>query len=574
MMKNADIEEKLVSKFFLEEGYAKRKRPPQHWQTVPVPSSIKPSSILDHLRVVKPCVFEDEEDLKKSLDSFKLDRLESENIETVRKESVFSSEVTENEKDIIAKRVALQQRQFAEYERRERARKSQKILAMFDYVGDEEIDEMLEDCGNDEDEVIVRLTQTGYLIGIRKQIATKHIPEVERAAPSMTDEQKAAYEQLLKKRSVTLKKTTNDQAKKQYRMGGRLGLDEALKQFQEHQIDPEKAFEGWSQARIRAYQMIEQNPNSYYYRFNAPGEVQRKGQWTEEEKKLFYARLAEAGANGQWGIFSMKIPGRVGYQCSNFYRLLVETKQINDPNYVLDERGKAHYLFDKKNSNGEVEKTFRTHSKHHGNGNGSSSDTPPRPKPVRARVTAPSTSASASPTPQTSKSSKKRKRRGGRNRWGGMSDYEEDSDDLIGYDDDNSGSYSTKLWTTRRTRTRAAALVAEYGMSGNASEEGGSSNFEDTIEDDDDVAGWGIEKKQPDNPLPGFIDPITLDEVVKPAISKYGHVMGYTSWVRCLTSWEGKRNICPLTKKPLTKRDVVILDFDNIEEYRHKIVNM
>lgn len=276
---------------------------------------------------------------------------------------------------------------------------------------------------------------------------------------------------------------------------------------------------------------------------------------SQEEKKLFYARLAEAGANGQWGIFSMKIPGRVGYQvsilslhlssfpnafsmivlieqtpkCSNFYRLLVETKQINDPNYVLDERGKAHYLFDKKNSNGEVEKTFRTHSKHNGNGNGSSSDTPPRPKPVRTRATAPSTSASASPTPQASKSSKKRKRRGGRNRWGGMSDYEEDSDDLIGYDDDNSGSYSTKLWTTRRTRTRAAALVAEYGMSGNASEEGGSSNFEDTIEDDDDVAGWGIEKKQPDNPLPGFIDPITLDEVVKPAISKYGHVMGYVS---------------------------------------------
>jgi hypothetical protein len=64
-------------------------------------------------------------------------------------------------------------------------------------------------------------------------------------------------------------------------MGGRLGLDDALKQFQEHQIDPEKAFEGWSQARIRAYQMIEQNPNSYYYRFNDPGEVQRKGQWTD-----------------------------------------------------------------------------------------------------------------------------------------------------------------------------------------------------------------------------------------------------------------------------------------------------
>jgi hypothetical protein len=97
-------------------------------------------------------------------------------------------------------------------------------------------------------------------------------------------------------------------------MGGRLALDDALKQVRENNLDLEKAFEGWSQARIRAYQMIDQNPNSYYYRFNAPNEEQKKGQWTEEEKKLFYKRLEEVGANGQWGIFSMSIPGRVGYQ--------------------------------------------------------------------------------------------------------------------------------------------------------------------------------------------------------------------------------------------------------------------
>ena len=45
--------------------------------------------------------------------------------------------------------------------------------------------------------------------------------------------------------------------------------------------DPEKIFEGWSDARIRAYQQIETKPNSYYYRFNAPGEKQRNGPWTE-----------------------------------------------------------------------------------------------------------------------------------------------------------------------------------------------------------------------------------------------------------------------------------------------------
>ena len=32
------------------------------------------------------------------------------------------------------------------------------------------------------------------------------------------------------------------------------------------------------------------------------------------EKKIFFKRLKEIGANGQWGIFSMEIPGRVGYQ--------------------------------------------------------------------------------------------------------------------------------------------------------------------------------------------------------------------------------------------------------------------
>jgi hypothetical protein len=34
----------------------------------------------------------------------------------------------------------------------------------------------------------------------------------------------------------------------------------------------------------------------------------------KHEEKLFFTRLKELGANGQWGIFSMAIPGRVGYQ--------------------------------------------------------------------------------------------------------------------------------------------------------------------------------------------------------------------------------------------------------------------
>ncbi|KAI7896203.1 uncharacterized protein EV154DRAFT_411833, partial [Mucor mucedo] len=462
----------------------------------------------------------------------------SKKIDIVKKDNFFNEEVTVEEREIIAQRVALQQRQFAAYERRENIRKSAKIRKMFDYVCDEEILECLKDCNGDEDEVIYRLTKPAYLCDIRKAISLKYAKEEESYAPLMTSEQRTAYEQLLKKRSVTLKKTTNDQAKKQYRMCGRLGLDEALEQFQNNQIDPEKAFEGWSQARIKAYQMIDQNPNSYYYRFNAPGEVQRKGQWDEPEKKMFFDRLADVGANGQWGLFSMTIPGRVGYQCSNFYRLLVETQTINDPNYVLDERGKAHYLFDKKSADGQIKKTFRTHSKHASNSDPADESGPSTASPRKGRR-------------QPAKA-------GTRKRRSRFADSDSDEDSNL-FDDDFSGNYSTRAArdeedengqrkSKRARRPTAAAIESGLATSGSWHNE--------------------TEETDPMCPLPGFVDPITLEQVIKPAISKYGHVMGYDSWTRCLTNWEGKRNICPLTKKALTKRDLVILTFDNLDEYK------
>lgn len=531
--------EKLDS-VFLKEDDQKKSMTRCNWRKVAIPDSIKVNPIFEKLRQVKQVI---DDCMEEEYDSFKLDLAENKKIETVRKDNVFGEEVTESERDIIQQRVALQQRQFQEYERREQARKSKKIKTVYDYLSEEEITVMLADCGHNEEEVIGRLSEGGYLQGIRKEIALKHTPEQDNSSSSMTEEQQLAYKQLLKKRSETLKKTTNDSAKKQYRMGGRLGLDEAIKQIQENNIDPTKAFEGWSQARIRAYQMIDQNPNSYYYRFNAPGEVQRKGQWAADERKVFFDRLKEVGANGQWGIFAMKVPGRVGYQCSNFYRLLVETNEIQDPNYVLDEKGKAHYLFDKKTADGNTEKTFRTHSKH-GTGRGSgipsssSSSTPRKPKAVAAPV---------------DKKSKKKKRRRGWN-----SDSEED-DDFEDYND-TSGTYTVSSRASRSTRrTRARMDIDEGNDEVNTVDE---EAVEEKSEDDVDL----------ENPLPGFLDPITLDEVVKPAISTYGHVMGYDSWVRCLTNWEGKKNICPLTKKPLTKRDLVILTHDNIEEYRDKII--
>lgn len=41
----------------------------------------------------------------------------------------------------------------------------------------------------------------------------------------------------------------------------------------------------------------------------------------------------------------MQIPGRVGYQCSNFYRQLIKEGEIVDENYTLTPDGKLIFRF-------------------------------------------------------------------------------------------------------------------------------------------------------------------------------------------------------------------------------------
>ncbi|CAJ0751894.1 11142_t:CDS:2, partial [Entrophospora sp. SA101] len=75
------------------------------------------------------------------------------------------------------------------------------------------------------------------------------------------------------------------------------------------------------------------------------------------------------------------------------------------------------------------------------------------------------------------------------------SDEEEEED----YDNDDSGSYVLKSWNSKkRARSYQESVRIDF----------------EVVEQDDE------------NPLPGFIDPITLEEVNRPAISPYGHVMG------------------------------------------------
>jgi len=77
---------------------------------------------------------------------------EGQSIATVRKENLFSSEVTAEEQGIIQQRVALQQKQFREFEKREniKKKKPRKIRSVHEYINEQEALYALKECKNDE----------------------------------------------------------------------------------------------------------------------------------------------------------------------------------------------------------------------------------------------------------------------------------------------------------------------------------------------------------------------------------------------------------------------------------------
>jgi hypothetical protein len=251
----------------------------------------------------------------------------------------------------------------------------------------------------------------------------------------------------------------------------------------------------WSDARIKAFLTRKQNPNAYYYRFNAPGEEQRTGGWTKEEHERFM-ELIKDGVDYHWGMLSIKMPGRVGYQCSNYYRKLVAEAKIVDPNYVVDEKGKLTFV-----RNGQT-KRYRPSS-----GSGGEEGVGGSGTSIHIADAEPSTRVAK----RASSGSKKKKR----------SSRKRNSDD-----------------ETIRS----------------SSEE----------EESDDG--------QPREYLLGTMqDAMTMKPMKTPAISPFGHVLDYSTWLRLLKAVP--QNTCPFTKQRVTRRDLVKLTKGNIEEYRSSMVD-
>jgi len=406
-------------------------------------------------------------------------------------------------------------------------RRLDNLRDLYPYLTLDEVKCALQLSNDDDDECARRLLSPNFVSKLRELLTTKVAPApVQQTKYTVNARAALASANARANRTRNLANRRADSALVKSRIG-RLALDKALDNAKEGN------FEGWSEARIKAYKTIDTNPNAYYYRFNKPGEVQRDGKWSLEEQKLFFEVMKTHPPNHKWGIFSMHIPGRVGYQCSNFYRSQIKQGKIKDDNYILDEKGRPRYLF--KNKSGRAE--IRVHSKKHDGSDQPSQPTnnaaqmiqpgvtvmpvaaaPPKPKrapkPKKAKV-------AKAPKVKKPKAKPKKKKKRGR----GMGDVIRACDVDSEEDDDPIPRNTAK-------RMRSALGVG--------------------------------------NPLPDYLDPITKAPVVAPMMSPYGHVMGKETWMLCLE--REPKNRCPLTKQPVSKRELVQLTEQNIEMYRDRLI--
>ena len=280
-------------------------------------------------------------------------------------------------------------------------------------------------------------------------------------------------------------------------------------------VNPE-TWLSWSNARRTSYLRADTFPNAYYYRHLPPGEKQVNGAWTAHEKELFLKRVAEFRGdsdtmNGDWGLFSLSIPGRVGYQCSNFYRKLVEAGEIHDSRYIKGADGSIHHL--SRMHDGKIASKAKKQTKF--------KQTKKYTKTVTTRIVDPS-------------------------RIHSLRFVLSDSDD-----------------ETEKSKQKQTSIKELLEKQANEREKQQQEQEPHHIKSRYD--NWAMQ-----NPLKNMVDDITGEIIRVPALSPDGYVLDYNTWLNVLKT--KKEN--PFTRMPVTKRQLVILTFENFDEYKQKIVNL
>ena len=93
---------------------------------------------------------------------------------------------------------------------------------------------------------------------------------------------------------------------------------------------------------------ISYSPNEYFYIRRPPGEWINIEPLSDNEIKMFEARLQEFKIRYStvldiWGFFAVPFIGRTGEFLESFYMEMVRQGQISDPSIIIDETGNIQY---------------------------------------------------------------------------------------------------------------------------------------------------------------------------------------------------------------------------------------
>ena len=201
-------------------------------------------------------------------------------------------------------------RNFDKYEERKDIIVAARIRAQVRKISELEAIMAWEDCSNEEDAAVLKLSTPDYINRIRRTIETRCYPQ----------ERKNLKRPRPNKPSAT-SDSTWEQIQRAEVLDQMASMDDA-------------DTSSWSDARRESYSRFQEAPNSYLYYYRLPGEEQRHGAWDGDEHELFLQLLEAAGGweaarmpEMQWGLFSAGLIGRVGYQCSNHFLQLDREKR-------------------------------------------------------------------------------------------------------------------------------------------------------------------------------------------------------------------------------------------------------
>lgn len=416
-----------------------------------------------------------------------------------------------------------------------------------------------EDCKHDVEVLAVKIAEESYREEIKKKIEERYEGKV------ITNEEEDVFEDKNDKDYTYCPKKSKNKSGIVVKSGGISGVKSNSKNKQvsnsdsESDKEPEKkkrkiydtnvindkydkkpddisleTWQRWSPAKRRSYNFGLANPNAYFYRHVAPGEEYKTGPFTKHEKELFLARVKEymkpdGSIHGEWGLFSRAIPGRVGYQCSNFYRKLIIAGELTDTKYKVDKDGKLH------------------HESHFRPGDESAGESaPPKKSYVRKKK------------------------------------HKDDDYDL---DIELIKSKPVKPEHIRSILFMSSRLSQEFSRRENDKTKNNAITTQTTrtvtpksessseVKSSDEKLVPSIEKMSKyeryalQNPIPGWCDPITSDDMKVPAISPDLTLLDYKTWLSVLQVKQED----PYTRRKMTKRDLIILTVENWKEYEDKI---